>query len=150
MTQTEQLVTTEIRKDLPASVERTWRWFTEGDRVASWGCGHRYTHVAIDLDVREGGVYHHRVKGKEDGTPWTFHGVYQEVTGPHRLVYTFDWKSDWRDPPTPSLVEIDFAPSGEGTRVTVTHSQLPTMAVQSTDEHWNEFLGLLAELLQEA
>ncbi|MFQ5968808.1 MAG: SRPBCC domain-containing protein [Acidimicrobiia bacterium] len=149
-TQTEQLVTAEIRKELPASVETVWHWFTDPDRLATWGVGRRYNHVTIDTDLRPGGVIHHRVTGKDDGTPWVFHGVYHEIDQPNRLSYTFDWKNDWREPPTPSLVDIEFTASGDGTEITLTHSQLPTEAVESTESHWNEFLDLLAQLIRDA
>ncbi|MFQ5918630.1 MAG: SRPBCC domain-containing protein [Thermoplasmata archaeon] len=150
MTQTKQLVRAEIRKELPASVETVWDWFTDPDRLAVWGCGRTYDHVAIDIDLRPGGVIHHRVTGKDDGIPWTFHGVYHDIEPARRLSYTFDWKSDWREPPTPSLVDIAFAASGGGTEVLITHSQLPPEGVESTQSHWGEFLDVLAELLRDA
>jgi uncharacterized protein YndB with AHSA1/START domain len=150
MAQTKQLMRAEIRKELPAALETVWHWFTDADRLAVWGCGRRYNHVTIDTDLRPGGVIHHRVTEKGDGTPWVFHGVYHEIDPLDKLSYTFDWKTDWREPPTPSLVEIEFTESGGGTEVTVTHSQVPSEAVESTRSHWDEFLDLLAELLQDA
>lgn len=150
MTQTEQLVRAEIRKQLPADLETVWHWFTDADLLAIWGCGRRYNHVTIDTDLRPGGVIHHRVTGKDDGTPWVFHGVYHEIDQPTRLSYTFDWKTDWREPPSPSLVDIEFTDLRSRTEVTVTHSQLPMEAVESTQSHWHEFLDLLAELIEDA
>ncbi len=95
-----------------------------------------------------GGVIHHRVINRRDGSPWTFHGVYYEVVEQERLVYSFDWKTDWREEPSPSMVSIDFSPSADGkTLVRVRHSGVAAPGAESTDAHWNNFLDKLESVL---
>jgi len=139
----------EIDRVFDATVERIWQMFTDPDELAVWGAGDWYQHVDIDLDLRPGGVLHHRVIQLSDNSPWTFHGVYQEVEDHVRLSYTFDWKSDWRDAPTPSLVVIDFSPTDDGnTAIHVTHGNVPVgPAADSTKAHWNSFLDKLEEMI---
>ncbi len=137
----------EMSRTFNAPVERVYRAFTEIDRLAQWGCGTSYENIALDVDPRPGGVYHHRVKSKRDGSDWTFFGVYQEVKPDTKLVYTFDWKTDWREPATPSLVELSFHAHGEQTELEMRHSQMVEAALESTEQHWNEFIEVLAELL---
>jgi uncharacterized protein YndB with AHSA1/START domain len=51
-----------------------------------WGCeGSSITHCAIDL--RTGGSWS-LVMRMADGSEHPFHGTYQEIARPHRLVYT--------------------------------------------------------------
>ncbi|GMR11078.1 MAG: SRPBCC family protein [Anaerolineae bacterium] len=149
MTETiqEGLGAVEMKRSFSAPVEVVYRAFTETDALAKWGMGHSYDNLALDIDVRPGGVYFNRVLHKESGVEWTFVGVYQEVERNQRLSYTFDWKADWREPPTPSLVELTFHDRGDTMELEVTHSQMPEPGVASTEEHWAEFLDTLEQML---
>ena len=137
----------EIERKFSAPLKTVWRAFTDAEAMSRWGVGHSYGNISMDIDLREGGVIHHRVRAKSTGDLWTFRGVYYTVESMRRLVYSFDWKTDWREDPTPSRVEIKFDDQGERTGVTVHHSQLFEPAAESTDVHWNEFLDLLEEML---
>lgn len=142
-------VVLEQTRSFNAPIERVYRAFTESERLAKWGCGVSYQNLALDLDVRPGGVYHHRVKSKRDGSHWTFFGVYQQVEPKRKLSYTFDWKTDWREAPTPSLVELTFHARGDRTELEMRHSRMPEAALESTETHWNEFIEVLEELLDQ-
>jgi uncharacterized protein YndB with AHSA1/START domain len=139
----------EMKRTFNAPLETVYRAFTEVEAVSQWGCGHTYVNVNLDMDVRPGGVIHHRVKAKSDGSRWTFFGVYQEVETDKKLAYTFDWKTDWRESPTPSLVEIEFFDQGDRTEIHLSHSGVPGPGIPSTEAHWTEFLGVLDDLLNE-
>ncbi len=139
----------EIKRTFKAPLETVYKAFTEIKAVSRWGCGHTYENINLDMDVRPGGVIHHRVKAKKDGSRWTFFGVYQEVEINKKLVYTFDWKTDWRASPTPSLVEIEFQDQGDATEIQLSHSGVPGPGIPETEKHWNEFLGVLEDLLTE-
>lgn len=139
----------ELTRSFNASVDRVYRAFTDPERLVKWGCGTSYENIALDIDPRPGGVYHHRVRYKQDGGEWTFFGVYQEVEPNRKLSYTFDWKTDWRQPPTPSLVELSFHQRGDATELEMRHSQMVEPALESTERHWNEFIGVLEKLLEE-
>ena len=102
----QKTTTVEIDRVFDATVERLWHMFTDPAELAIWGCGDWYDHVDMDLDLRVGGILHHRVTTKDDGTPWTFHGAYHEIEGNRRLVYSFDWKTDWREAWSPSIVSL--------------------------------------------
>ena len=133
----------EMTRSFSAPVDVVYRAFTEPEALAQWSVGKTYDNLALDLDVRPGGVLFHRVRTKESENEWTFFGVYQEVEENKKLAYTFDWKTDWREPPTPSLVELTFHDQGDTTELEVAHSKLPQPAMESTETHWAEFLDLL-------
>jgi uncharacterized protein YndB with AHSA1/START domain len=139
----------EMKRTFNAPLERVYRAFTEAEAVSQWGCGRRYENVNLDMDVRPGGVIHHRVIAKDDRRLWTFFGVYQEVEPKVKLAYTFDWKTDWREAPSPSSVEISFSDLGDTTEIQMIHSGMPAPGIASTKSHWNEFMEVLEELLDE-
>ena len=141
-------VTVEIDRTFDATLDRIWQMFTDQEELAVWGLGEWYGHIAIDIDVRVGGVIHHRVTSKDDGSVWTFHGAYHEVVEKARLVYSFDWKTDWREPFDASMVAIDFSATADGrAAIHIEHSGVARPAAESTDTHWNAFLDTLVEHL---
>lgn len=137
----------ETTRSFSAPVDVVYRAFTEAEALGRWGVGKTYDNLALDLDVRPGGVIHHRVRVKESGVEWTYFGVYEVVEPNNKLAYTFDWKTDWRELPTPSLVELTFHDRGDRTELVLVHSRLPGPAMASTETHWAEFLDLLEEVL---
>lgn len=137
----------EMTRKFSAPAEVVYRAFTDPDALVKWGMGKSYENIALDIDVRPGGAYYNRVLHKESGGEWTFFGVYQEVEPNQKLSYTFEWKSDWREPPTPSLVELTFRERGDSTELEVVHSQMPESGLESTEAHWTEFLDVLEEKL---
>lgn len=138
----------EQTRSFNAPVERVYRAFTEAERLVKWGCGTSYDNIILDVDARPGGVMYHRVTSKRDGSQWTFFGVYQQVERNRKLSYSFDWKMDWREPATPSLVELTFHDRGDHTELELRHSRMPEPALESTEQHWNEFIGVLDEQLE--
>lgn len=147
MTEALKTEVVEMIRTFNAPLAVVYRAFTEMEAVSKWGCGHTYENILLDMDVRPGGVIHHRVKSRKDGSLWTFFGVYQEVESNQKLAYTFDWKTDWREEPTPSMVEIEFFAKGDKTEIQLHHSGVPGPGIPSTEGHWNEFLGVLDDLL---
>ena len=137
----------ETTRSFSAPVGIVYRAFTEAEALSTWGIGKTYDNLALNLDVRPGGVYFHRVRTKDEGVEWTFIGVYEEVVANEKLVYSFDWKTDWRETPSPSLVKLTFHDQGDTTELEIAHSRLPEPAIASTETHWAEFLDLLEERL---
>ncbi|SDP32078.1 Uncharacterized conserved protein YndB, AHSA1/START domain [Actinopolyspora xinjiangensis] len=55
-----------------------------------WGPGHYNTTVERD-DVTAGGIWRYTSRD-ENGVEYRFHGVYHEITPPHRIVATFEFE----------------------------------------------------------
>lgn len=146
---TAETVTVAIDRVFDTTIERLWQMFTDPDEIVRWEGADWYDPIAIDVDLRVGGVIHRRVGSREDGTDWTFHGVYYEIEEPTRLVYSFDWKIDWRDPPAPSMVTIELSSAGpHKVEVHVEHGDVRREGAESARAHWKAFLDALAELLR--
>ena len=137
----ERVVT--IERVLRAAPKKLWRYFVEPELMKRWGGGESYDFIAIDADVRPGGVLHQRVATKDGTRRFTFHGVYFEIEEARRLVHTFEWKDDWREPADPSLVTILFEERDQSTALTIRHEGLTDDAAESSERHWSEFLGVL-------
>ena len=137
-----------IDRTFATSKGRLWQMFTNPEDIAVWACGDWYDHITIDVDLRVGGVIHHRVTSRADGSPWTFHGAYHDVIADERLSYSFDWKTDWRDDFTPSMVTIDFSETADGrAAIRVAHAGMPPEGADSTRAHWGNFLDALEAAL---
>ena len=141
------MATFENKREFDAKVEKVYAAFTEAEDFARWGCGTMYDNIAFDIDPREGGVIHHRVRAKRDGSEWTFFGVYQELVPNEKLKYTFDWKQDWRQQPDPSIVDLVFESRGEKTVLKLNRSQIAEPAAASTETHWTDFLAVLDKIV---
>ena len=144
----EEVLAVEIERSFNAPLDTVFRAFTEPDALGKWGVGRTYENISVDIDLRVGGVIYQRVLAKDDGVIWTFFGVYTEVEEQKKLAYTFDWKTDWREEPSPNSVEIEFFDRGDSTEIKIVHADVSLAAVETTKKHWAEFLDLLSELLE--
>lgn len=124
----------EIR--IAARPEVVWSFWVDPSRIVRW-MGRTAT-----LEPRPGGEF--RV---DYGNGNVVSGRYVELDEPSRLVFTWGWE----DPaeavqPGGSVVEVELAPDGEGTRLRLRHSGLPDGAeVAGHAEGWDYFLSRLVE-----
>jgi uncharacterized protein YndB with AHSA1/START domain len=108
-----------------------------------WPPERRHTRDAdSDVLIEATGRFYERAR---DGAEVEL-GVVREFDPPHRLV--LDWYPG-TGPANPTRVEVAFAPHGEDTQVTITHSVGPagddlfTRNAPAYDRSWNLVLGSL-------
>jgi uncharacterized protein YndB with AHSA1/START domain len=98
-----------------APTERVFRLFTDVATVPYVYAADPRTVTIEKFEFRPGGKYSLRIK-MEDGSSVRFHGEYQEIDPPRRLVNTFEVDAF----PEAHAIETDeFEPVGDFTRVTV-------------------------------
>jgi len=90
------------------------------------------------LDPRAGGTFAVDVAGHP------IRGRYLHVERPIRVVVSWGIAGSEELPPGTSVVEFRLAPSEVGTRVDLTHSELPPAAVAGHADGWTHFLARLA------
>lgn len=92
-----------------------------------------------ELDATPGGVFTVDI----DGTP--IRGEYLEVDPPHTVVVSWGVLGNELLPAGSSRVEFRLTPIAGGTRLDLTHSDLPLEEVDKHRQGWTHFLAVLAE-----
>jgi uncharacterized protein YndB with AHSA1/START domain len=121
----------EVHVDL--APDEVFDFFIDPARLVRW------IGLSASLEPVAGGSFRFEVQ------PGQFcEGEYVEVRRPTLVSFTWGWTDPaWRLPPGASLVSVQLAPAGDGTRVRLTHSRLPSDLRPIHDEGWTTFLERL-------
>lgn len=120
--------------EIAARPETVFPFFTDPELMVRW-MGSEAT-----LAPHPGGVCRIRVHGDNIAN-----GEYVEVEPPSRVVFTWGWESeDTLVPPGSSTIEVVLAPRGDGTLVTLSHSDLPEESRGAHGMGWSHYLARLA------
>src|SRR3954452_3844516 len=76
-----------VTREFDAPRELVWRAWTEPSLVSQWWPGQRGRMVSCEIDRRVGGACRYAMECGAD-VEVAFHGSYQEIEVPSRLVYT--------------------------------------------------------------
>jgi uncharacterized protein YndB with AHSA1/START domain len=121
----------------PALVFRLWA--DPQHRVRWWGPSGMAL-SRCEVDFRVGGAWRSTM-ARADGYEHPVHGVFTEIEAPSRLCFTYVNDYDGHE----MLVEMDFVPEGDGTRMYFT--QAPFLDAGERDGHrygWTSTLSMLA------
>src|ERR1700689_59798 len=121
----------------PAKVFAAW---TDPEKVKRWMGPGETKALRAESDLRVGGRYR-CVMQAPDGEEHDVGGVYREIVGNEKLVFTWAWKST---PEQESVVTVLFMPDGDGTLLTVTHEQFASD--EARDGHRQGWDGALDKL----
>ncbi len=135
-----------LERTFKAPPERVFDAFTQAETLNRWFAPtDAYTCTTHECDPRPGGRY--RIEMRHTGGNVHFvQGVYEQVTRPSRLVFSFAWENSPER--GNSRVTVSFEASGTGTKLVLVQEQLPNVEVR--DAHmggWTGSLGRLAEML---
>jgi len=114
--------------------EHVFGYFTDPAMLSTWlGKGAR-------LDPRPGGEFRFEVADGE----WCV-GEYVEIDPPRRVVFTWGWENETMNvPPGSSVVEVDLAAEGAGTRLSLIHRDLPDDdSLMLHADGWSRYLSRL-------
>lgn len=132
---------------MPAPPDTVFAQWLDPEALGDWMCPRPSRCVAVVVDARVGGRL--RFDVDDDGT-----GVIVLITGQFLALdrpslLRFSWSnSNWADPTLSSVVEVTFAPVGDGeTLMSIEHSLLPPTEFDSFDHGWNRTAEQLARLL---
>jgi len=124
---------TELRleRTFAAQPERVFAAWTEPEVLRRWWAAAVDGDTPrADVDLRVGGAYRLTMRDPE-GTEFTVAGTFTEIDPPHRLAYTWAWQGLDVD----TRVTVEFLAEGDGTRVVITHTGLPSDELRAQHEH---------------
>ena len=76
-----------ITRDFDAPRHLVWQALTEPELIKRWWAGERGNVTSVEVDLRVGGNWRY-VMTANPGFEVAFHGEYQEISAPERLVNT--------------------------------------------------------------
>jgi len=141
-----------LERTLNAPIDRVWAYFVEADKRSRWfTAGDDFTANGQAFTIMFG---HHRITSEKPPERWAaMESGDFPMTGrilafdPPRLL-AFTW-GDGDDPV--SEVRFEFAPEGEGTRLTLTHSKIESgAALLDFAGGWTAHVQTLADLIDGA
>jgi uncharacterized protein YndB with AHSA1/START domain len=126
--------------------ERVWKEWTEPERFADWfgGVEFEVPVSSVVMDVREGGAWRLTMVTDRGETLW--HGEYQEVVEPSRVVFTV---SDQPEEEGYELVIVELEDLGDG-RTEMRFEQRGRMSAaqyKAAGAGWSGFFDRIAERL---
>lgn len=139
-----------ISRDIAATPARVFAAWTSPDQIVRWWGGGGVTCPDAEVDLRPGGAYR-IANAMPDGVVTWISGVFQVVEPPRRLVYTWSVEGPGESSakqPAPSVVEVEFQATDDGTRVVINQTRIPSVDARHLFEAgWNGCLDGLDELL---
>jgi uncharacterized protein YndB with AHSA1/START domain len=126
-----------VRRTIRAPVERVFEAWTKADQIRRWWGPGPVTCLGAEVDLRVGGAY--RIGNQlPDGTVMWITGVFELVSPPRELVYSW---STAPDAPSSERVTVRFEPREGATEVTIVHERIPNGT--SRDQHQQGWFGCL-------
>jgi uncharacterized protein YndB with AHSA1/START domain len=149
-----------ITRIFDAPRELVWKAWTDPKHFQRWWGPKDYTCPFCQMDLRVGGKYLNCMRSPEGQEYWST-GVYREIIPMERIVFT-DCFADEQgnvvpathygmsaDFPLEMLVTVIFEDSGNKTKMTLKHVDLPIGEMtEQTGAGWNESFDKLAESLK--
>jgi uncharacterized protein YndB with AHSA1/START domain len=116
-----------------ARPETVFAYFTDPAKMVQW------MGVEATLDPRPGGISRIAVNSEA-----IMRGEFLEVVPHSRVVFSWGWEDHRFDvAPASTVVEVSLTPEDDGTRVRVTHRELPARGIDFHKLGWDYYLARL-------
>ena len=125
-----------VEQQISAPPSTVYRYLTESEKWVQWQS------QTADLDARRGGLF---ALGMPNGM--NARGQFTELVPNQKVVFTWGWLDRPGIPPGSTVVTIELIDEGSGTRLVLTHSNLPPDEVSEHRQGWEAHLPRLAEVL---
>ncbi|MFC0623416.1 SRPBCC family protein [Kribbella deserti] len=119
--------------DINAAPERVFEFLVTEKGMTAW------MGQWASLDPVPGGEFAVDIAG------YPARGTFLEVDPPRRVSVSWGFAGNESLPPGASTVSFELTPMGDGTRVEVVHTDLPTAEVAGHKEGWSHFLPRLVQ-----
>ena len=118
-----------MNRTFAAPREKVFQAWTQPEHLRNWwGMSAGYTAPIVEVDLKVGGHYRLGMQPPDDGNLQVVGGVFQEVSPPEKLVYTWAIEHEGMEHQERSetLVTIEFRDLGGSTELVLTHEHFPT------------------------
>jgi uncharacterized protein YndB with AHSA1/START domain len=117
--------------------------WTRAEELKQWFApGPDFSIPIVEIDLRVGG--HYRIGMQAPGRAVSVAtGIYEEITPPARLVFTWRWAEAPADTPT-TRVTVEFRPKDGGTELILVHDNFSD--ANDRDQHEAGWVGCLNQL----
>ncbi|MHB8633516.1 MAG: SRPBCC family protein [Thermoplasmatota archaeon] len=145
-TKTDTAQSLTLERTFPQSPDQVWSAWTDPRNLNQWFFPADVKSVRVAaFDARKGGAYRIEFGPGPMGAPVAT-GTFTDVIAGKRLAFTWNWLGQPAMPD--SLVTVEFAKAGSGTKLTLRHDGLPTAEVAAHHElGWNGILDRCAKAL---
>ena len=126
-----------VERRVAVPPERVFAYFTDSAKWTAW------QGTEAEIELRPGGIWRVNVTG--DGFA---SGHVVEVVPNRRVVFTWGWEQSSPVLPGSTTVTIDLLPDGDGTRIQLTHSDLPSDQVELHRMGWEHYGSRLAAVAE--
>jgi uncharacterized protein YndB with AHSA1/START domain len=126
-----------VERRVAVPPERVFAYFTDSAKWTAW------QGTEAEIELRPGGSWRVNVTG--DGFA---SGQVVEVVPNRRVVFTWGWEKNSPVLPGSTTVTIDLVPDGDGTRIRLTHSDLPSDQVDLHRAGWEHYASRLTAVVQ--
>ena len=131
-----------VERDIAAPPDVVFDAWTDPASVSAWMAPDPMTVAAADIDPRVGGAFRIVMVGESGAVEHT--GVYQQVSRPQRLVFT--WCSAFFGDRT-TQVRVDLTAIPGGTRMVIEHLGLLSPEAEDHRGGWASIAAKLGTLL---
>jgi len=131
-----------MRRTFAAPRERVFRAWTDPVEIRQWFGPGAVGVPEAEVNLRVGGRY--RIVLRRPGEePFSVHGVFQEISIPEKVVYTWQWDAPHLEP-AETRVTVEFHDLGEETEIVLTHERFSS--AEWRDRHSNGWTGSFEKL----
>jgi uncharacterized protein YndB with AHSA1/START domain len=117
--------------------ETLFSFFTDPDKMVKWMGRH------ILLEPRIGGKYRIDVNGSDIAM-----GEYLEIVPYEKILMTWGWEKSKVVPPGSSKVEFKLTPNEKGTKLILTHYDLPVEEIPSHQQGWSHYMPRIKDFAE--
>lgn len=138
-----------ITRIFEAPREVVFKAWTDPNQAKKWWGPKDHPAIELEMDVRPKGAWRVCLRSIETGKELWHGGVFQEITPPDRLVFTFAWDEEG-ERGLETLVTVTFADQNGKTQMTFHHA--PFQSIEQRDGHqggWTSTFDRLADYLGE-
>ena len=120
---------------IAAPIEQVWHDYTTPEDIKQWNAASDDWHTtAASVDLRQGGAFSSRMEAKDGSMGFDFAGTYTQIVEHKLIEYGFGDRT----------ARVEFIPSAEGVRVSVSFDSEPTHSIEQQRAGWQSILNNFA------